>query len=195
MNNFRKNNSILLLIFITIISISTFTSCEKDKLQENNLENQQIDASVEKSSAESTIRNVAADLNADLKIDPEVTESNAYVIESEQELRDFIIDKQRQIRNNPGYESQSCADGVYTGTGLSSGFADLNFGVSVTDGCISGISGGFSGWTLGVSYSQGATQFGCTSGTVCGEVNYNLIFENVGTVYSETICYSVSLNC
>ena len=88
-----------------------------------------------------------------------------------------------------------CANGVYSGSGMTSGFATLNFDVSVSGGCISGISGGFTGWTLGVSYTQGGTSFGCNSGTVCGSVNYNLFFEGVGTLYSERVCYSISLNC
>ncbi len=67
--------------------------------------------------------------------------------------------------------------------------------VSITDGCITGIDGSFSGFTLGLSYEQGATTFGCKSGTVCGNININIFFEGIGTIYSYKQCYSVSINC
>lgn len=49
--------------------------------------------------------------------------------------------------------------------------------------------------TLGISYSQGGTHIGCTSASVCGNINYNLFVEGVGTVYSRRVCYNIYLNC
>lgn len=143
------------------------------------------------------ISNVSDDLNVSLTVDENISEENAIYIETEEELRKFISDQRNLIgaSGNPQYQTEGCADGIYTGSAMTSGFATLNFDVSITDGCISGITGGFSGWTLGVGYSQGETQFGCGSGTVCGSIEYSLFFQGVGTLYSESVCYSISMNC
>lgn len=192
-----KNTSLksLLLLFIC----TTFlTSCSEDELDDNVTAKKTTETNVLK------LEEIGKELDAKLIISEEVTPENAIIIESEEELRKFIIEIKEQAENTKniiakpnidGFVQKSCADGVYRASGLTSGFATLGFDVSVSDGCISGISGSFTGWTLGASYSQGGTSFGCNSGTVCGNVNYNIFFEGIGTVYSERVCYSISLNC
>src|SRR5699024_8208544 len=144
------------------------------------------------------IHKIAEDLDANIVITDKVNEKNSVTMHSAREYREFVSRVKEKISNNPrltplnpdkgsepSQETEGCADGIYSGSGLSSGFATLNFDVTVSGGCISGISGYFTGFTLGVSYSQGGTSFGCSSGMVCGTVNYNIFFEGIGTVYSE----------
>jgi len=210
---------------ITIISILVLgvSGCEEESFNNITTEDNKTDQlksssdNKKNSSNDNTVRKIneiAEELDADIKIDSGVNKDKAIVMESEEEFRNFIKEIKKQTEDefrfvigdpdvenpdlgivDPDYEINSCSDGVYSGTALSTGFAELSFDVSVSGGCITGINGSFSGWTLGVSYSQGATQFGCNSGTVCGNVNYNVFLEGVGTVYSERMCFSVSLNC
>ena len=176
--------------------LSIFACSDEEYSLQENINQQKI----------ATINKIAQDFDADITIDKSINESNSIVINSEEEYRNFVAKIKKQISDNKGLnfgtsieDSQmrkaGCADGVYSVSGMTSGFATLNFDVSVSGGCISGISGGFTGWTLGASYTQGGTSFGCSSGTVCGTVNYNLFFEGIGTLYSERVCYSISLNC
>jgi hypothetical protein len=153
----------------------------------------------------STIDKIANDLNADIKIDENVNEDNAIIIKTEEEYREFILNVRRQLLENDnlilepvnenGNQTNGCADGVYGASANVSVFTTLRFDVAVSNGCISGINGYFTGFTFGVSYTQGGTSFGCNSGTVCGSINYNLFFEGLGTVFSERVCYRISLNC
>lgn len=162
------------------------------------------------------IEKIAKDLNVNLRHDTKVNESNSIVFKSEQDLIAFIKKTQKNSTENSELEAREkntivtalkakekntivtmgkCADGIYDASAMTAGVTTLIFDVSVTNGCISGISGGFTGWTLGVSYTQGGTTFGCSSGSVCGTVNYNLFLEGIGTVYSQRVCYHITLNC
>src|SRR5690606_4969929 len=128
----------------------------------------------------SKLNRMAASNRGTITKDSTVTEDNAIVFNTQEEYDNFIRNLDSQLADNQeiivqpvrptNLASRGCGDGVYRGSGLSSGFATLSFDVSVTNGCISGITGGFTGWTLGASYTQGGTQFGCSSGTVCGTV-------------------------
>ena len=83
---------------------------------------------------------------------------------------------------------------IYYGSAMSTGFATLGFTiVTGSNGCISAVSGDWSGMTLGLGYSQGATNIGCNSATVCGTVSASLFFEGVGTVYSQNVCYTITI--
>lgn len=151
------------------------------------------------------IEQLAKNLNADIRYDPNVTKQNSIVIKSKEEYERFIKRVQLQSRHKDvelspkqilsTTQSKLCANGVYTGTGFDYGIVALEFDVTVSGGCISSISGGLVGFTLGNGYTQGATTFGCNGGTVCGTVDYNLFYEGIGTIYREKLCYNITLNC
>ena len=179
------------------MSILVLSSCSEDGITNSKDENQLKIA---------TLHKIAQDLDAEITIDKNINESNAILINSEEEYRTFITNVKNKLKNenalnfgilNDGSQMRKagCENGVYSGSGMSSGLATLNFDVSVSGGCISGISGGFNGVSIGVSYTQGGTSYGCNSGTVCGSVNYNIFFEGIGTIYSERVCYKISLSC
>lgn len=138
---------------------------------------------------------IANDLDADIKYDSEVNKKNAIVFETEKEARDFIKKMQIATLNNDvlfGVDQEFAK--VYYGSAMSTGFATLGFTVVTgSNGCISSISGDWSGMTLGLGYSQGATNINCNSATVCGTVSASLFFEGVGTVYSQNVCYTITI--
>lgn len=170
-----------------------FNSCSTDYTEENqNL--------IAKGSSNDTIGitdSIKKDLDADIRIDENVNEENAIIIESEEEYRAFVQNARKNLLPEspiPQIEI-SCADGVCVGSVDYGGFGSLNFDVSISDGCIDGISGGLTGFHFGLSYSQGGTTFGCNLGTVCGYLHYNLFFEGIGSVYSQRMFHSISINC
>ena len=176
--------------FTCVLLLLIFNSCSEDDLQISN--QQKVEA-------------ISKDLDANIQINSNVTKENSIVFESEKDYRDFIIEMQKQevdnkeiileqINDNQQTAKAECS-GVFRGSGGTSGFATLTYNVSVLNGCITGIDGGFTGITLGVSYTNGGSSFGCKSGTICGTKNYNLVFEGIGTVYSQRVCHTIRINC
>ncbi|MGW8122456.1 hypothetical protein ACV07N_07325 [Roseivirga echinicomitans] len=145
-----------------------------------------------------TINQIAKELDADITINKNINQSNGIIVNSKEEYQNLISKIRNQVNDNTTLSlgrlddstkmvMSDCADGVYTGTAFDNGLTSLDFDVSVSGGCISGITGGFSGFTFAISYTQGGTQFGCNSGSVCGYINYNVFFESIGTVYRESM--------
>jgi len=182
-----KSRIISSLLAIFILSL---TSCSEET-NELNLSSRYSEHDKAK-----IVETIANDLGADIKYDREVTKKNAIVFETEQEARDFIKKMQKLALNNNilyGGINQELAK-VYYGSAMSTGFATLGFTVVTgSNGCISSVSGDWSGMTLGLGYSQGATNIGCHSATVCGTVSANLFFEGAGTVYSQNVCYTITI--
>lgn len=172
----------------------TFNSCSDDEqVLETNSEEQNF---LEKSSsAIETIESIEEDFGIELIVDETIDPENTIHFETEEEMRSFIEEQLNQIQNPSPVQTEGCANGIYTGQAASSGLASLNFDVSVSDGCISGISGYWSGFTFGLGYTQGESNMNCSSATVCGTVDYLLFFQGIGTVWKESVCYSISLNC
>ena len=179
------------IVILTIVAL-LFNACN---LEEVNIEQ----------TAETKIENLAKKLNADIQIDESVKKDNAIIIGSEEEFIAFIDSVRNQIDFNNSIDILStesknlkvagCVDGIYSGTAISAPLFDLVFDVSVSNGCITGISGGLTGVTFMFGYTQGATQFGCRSGIVCGTLDYNIFWEGIGTVYRDKRCYRITLNC
>jgi hypothetical protein len=155
--------------------------------------------------AEVKIENLANRLNAEIEIDKSVTKDNAIIIRSEKEFVAFIDSVKNQHYFNDNIDImladannlrvQGCVDGIYSGTAIDTPLFNLVFDVSVSNGCISDINGGLTGVTFMIGYTQGATQFGCSSGTVCGTLDYNIFWEGIGTVYRHRVCYKITLIC
>lgn len=186
-----KTHKLIFAVFATmVLGAFVLTGCSNEDTVIS-------DTSNKRGMAVSIIDRIAEDLNADIRIDSSVNESNSIVIRSEEEYRNFIHNHRKdfEIIDDQIVQPSGCADGIYSGSACLSCFTSLSFDVTVTDGCISGISAGLTGFTFGVGYTQGATHFGCNSGRVCGYINYNLFFEGIGTVFTERVCYNISLRC
>ena len=90
-------------------------------------------------------------------------------------------------------------EGLYTGVALTSGYANLNYSVSVNNGNVEDVNGFFSGWTLGAGYTNGG--YSQTSSqnsidvTTTGTVNYSLFWNGFGTLYSQPVRYGISIPC
>lgn len=184
---------------------STDISTGQGSINENIIRDNVSVSEISNTDVSAVVKKLSEDYNTDVVIDANLEKAQCIEIRTEAEYRRFIENVQRDIDAAGGnlldprvpnqYATFACADGVYSGSGLTSGYATLTFDIAVTNGCISGISGAFTGWTLGVSYTQGGTSFGCNSGTVCGTVNYNIFYEGIGTIYSQRVCYRIRLNC
>lgn len=191
----KKN--LRLLSLLSVMSAMSFFSCSQDEHVANeNQTNSEIVTSAKN----------ADDWRDYVKESADARPDNSIVFNSQAEYDDFVKKLHETINNAQDSEllleysgenvsARGCADGVYYGSGMTSGFATLGFDVTVAGGCITGVSGSFSGMTLGVSYSQGGTSIGCKSATVCGNVNYNFFLEGIGTVYSQRVCYKLNLGC
>jgi hypothetical protein len=186
---------------ILAIFILTLTSCSEDTISDNekivkNTNELNISSRYSESESIKIVETIAKDLGANIKYDSKITKDNAIVFETEQEARDFIKKMQIAALDDDilSEETGSELTKVYYGSAMTTGFATLGFTVVTgSNGCISSVSGGWSGMTLGLGYSQGATHLGCHSATVCGTVSASLFFEGVGTVYSQNVCYNITI--
>jgi len=200
MKKFKFNLLGLLVLFVTM---STFIACNSDEGLSNDIEANKI------SKSEAKLIELGDDLSVDLRIDKTITKEEAIVFENIEDLRDFIIKTKEGVKNsiieleNTQFEMtfKGCdqVSGVYSGTALTSGFADLNLTVSVENGVVTGTSGAFSGWTLGVGYTQGSHAQGPKGGSITlvtsGTINYSLFWNGVGTFYSEQVSYTITIPC
>lgn len=190
--------SLKLFPFLSLVAAISLYSCSQDEQIVNEKQNN--------SELVNSVKNVD-DWKQYVTPSASATKDNSIVFDTQEEYEKFLsqlhatIDKAQDTElildyKGKGVASKGCADGVYYGSGMTNGAATLGFDVSVKGGCITGVSGYFSGLTLGaMSYSQGGTSIGCKSASVCGNVNYNFFVEGIGTVYSQRICYKISLGC
>ncbi len=177
--------NILKILFLLAFSF-TFSSCNEDDF----IETHEQKATIE------NLNKIASNLNVEMKVDSKVTKENSIVFESEDELVEFIRNLEGELENNNDVMiTESCADGVYHGTGWTTGFTSLIFDVSISEGCISGINGNISGVGFPYSWSQGGSSFGCSSGYSCGTLSVNIFFGGIGTVYSFQQCFTISVSC
>ena len=183
-------------IFGALLTLTLFACSEKDSIYSDDENQLQI----------AKINEIAQDLEVEITVDNSINESNSIVINSEEEYRNFISKVKSSSNNatkislkNTGPQINTfnldCQDGVYDKRVLTSGFADLILGIVVMDGCIQEVDAGFYGWTLGVSFDKTESHIDCKEAVVCGKINYNLFFQGVGTIYTERVCYTITLNC
>lgn len=195
-----KSKSKFILGIITIFILS-LTSCSEETISDNERivkKTDELNLGSRYSEDESLkiVETIANDLGANIKYDSKVTKENAIVFKTEQEARDFIKKMQIATLNDDisFQSSNSELARVYYASAMTTGFATLGFNiVTGSNGCISSISGDWSGMTLGLGYTQGATNLGCHSATVCGTVSASLFFEGIGTVYSQNVCYTITI--
>jgi|SRR5690606_2716662 len=185
--------------FLTLIGAISFYSCTQDEPLVNESNVNSIETITVAKSSDNWQDYVTES--------SEATPDNSIVFSTQEEYDEFVSNLHQSINETEdseiwldyvgeaGYSARGCADGVYYGSGMTSGFATLGFDVTVSGGCITGVNGAFTGLTLGVSYEQGGSSGGCKSTTVCGNVNYNMFLEGIGTVYSRRVCYKISLGC
>lgn len=129
------------------------------------------------------------------KVDPALKKENCLVFNTQAEAENFVLDLKKQMELNSNVQFR-CAQGIYNFTAWNSIYTSLEFDVSVgSNGCIRSVNGFITGVAFPYSWTQGASSFGCTSGTVCGTTNINIFVENIGTVYSIRQCFRISLSC
>lgn len=128
------------------------------------------------------------------KFNPKLTKNNSIVFETEGEIKDFLNELTLELENATPIKVY-CTDGIYHGTAWTTGLTSLVFDVSVSGGCIKSITGHIDGLGIPYSWSQGESNLGCSSGSVCGSLNVNIFLNGIGTVYSINQCFKISISC
>lgn len=92
------------------------------------------------------------------------------------------------------------SDGGFYGN-TSFGFGTLNFGFQTHIGSLGVVTPFTSGYTFGTSFTFGGTSDFSRSGNgdmsfiITGTANYNVFYEDIGTIYSQIVRYRVRIKC
>ncbi len=181
------------ILFICLFLTSTIYSCSQVELQEESDTKQTI----------ATINKIAQELDADIKIDSTISVSNAIIINSEEEYRDFIKKAKKKIQKEDEFNlkslynksSNNFCNSTMEMTGAETGYASLKFYLRISGCMVTVEGGGFEGWTLGISYTLKYAITHCGYGEAHGLYNYNLFYEGLGTVFSEPVTHYLAPEC
>ncbi|WP_396192481.1 hypothetical protein [Flavobacterium sp.] len=185
------------ILSILAIFVLSLTSCSEQTTSDNEIKGKETGTNISARYSEQEmidrVQAIARELDADIVYDSSIKADNAIVFETEAEAREFISKMKLEAQDTEILGEEELAK-MYYATAMTSGFATLGFDISTgSNGCITSVHGGWSGWTLGVGYTQGGTSLNCHSATVCGTVNYNIVFEGIGTFHSQHVCYTITI--